>query len=157
MQPAGTVDQAGEGPRGAREARPRAEKRLRRRRGRSAPRDLSSVRRVRRRREATGEPSPVRDEEGRPVDALRAEGGRALFVGDLVDRGPDSPGVLRLVISMVGAGHALCVPGNHEHKLVKALRGLNVSISHGLETTLEQFAGEDEGSASWSRTSAGAW
>ena len=47
-------------------------------------------------------------------------------------------------MGMVGAGHALCVPGNHEHKLVKALRGRNVTVSHGLETTLEQLAGEDD-------------
>ena len=40
-----------------------------------------------------------------------------MFVGDLVDRGPDTPGVLRLVMGMVGAGDAFCVPGNHEHKL----------------------------------------
>jgi len=42
---------------------------------------------------------------------------RAIFVGDLVDRGPDTPGVLRLVMGMVNAGDALCVPGNHENKL----------------------------------------
>ena len=86
----------------------------------------------------------VRDEQGRPVDATHPDGRRAVFVGDLVDRGPDSPGVLRLVMGMVGAGHALCVPGNHEHKLVKALRGRNVTVSHGLETTLEQLAAEDD-------------
>jgi protein phosphatase len=86
----------------------------------------------------------VRDDQGRPVDAVHPEGRRAVFVGDLVDRGPDSPGVLRLVMGMVGAGSALCVPGNHENKLVKALRGRNVTISHGLETTLEQLASEDE-------------
>ncbi|MDQ3610116.1 MAG: polynucleotide kinase-phosphatase [Actinomycetota bacterium] len=86
-----------------------------------------------------------RDEVGRPVDAEHPQRRRALFVGDLVDRGPDSPGVLRLVMGMVAAGHALCVPGNHENKLVKALRGRNVTISHGLETTLAQLQDEDEG------------
>lgn len=86
-----------------------------------------------------------RDELGRPVDAGHPRGRRPVFVGDLVDRGPDSPGVLRLVMGMVEAGHALCVPGNHENKLVKALRGRKVTISHGLETTLAQLQGEDEG------------
>jgi len=85
-----------------------------------------------------------RDEHGRPVDAEHQAGRRAIFVGDLVDRGPDSPGVLRLVMGMVAAGHALCVPGNHENKLVRALRGRNVQITHGLERTLAQLEGEDD-------------
>jgi protein phosphatase len=84
----------------------------------------------------------VRDDLGRPVDAIPPAGGKAVFVGDLVDRGPDTPGVLRLVMGMVGAGHALCVPGNHEHKLVRALGGRNVQISHGLAETLTQLGNE---------------
>jgi protein phosphatase len=70
------------------------------------------------------------------------EGRRALFVGDLVDRGPDSPGVLRLVMHMVGNGTALCVPGNHDVKLMKKLRGREVRVSHGLAETLEQMKSE---------------
>jgi predicted kinase len=84
----------------------------------------------------------VRDEQDRPVDAVPPDGRTAVFVGDLVDRGPDSPGVLRLVMGMVAAGHALCVPGNHESKLVRALQGRKVQVSHGLETTLAQLAAE---------------
>ncbi len=86
----------------------------------------------------------VRDREGHPVDATHPEGRRAVFVGDLVDRGPDSPGVLRLVMGMVGAGHALCVPGNHENKLIRALGGRQVQVSHGLEETLAQLGRESE-------------
>jgi protein phosphatase len=67
---------------------------------------------------------------------------RAIFLGDLVDRGPDTPGVLRLVMGMVAAGNALCVPGNHEAKLLRALRGRNVQVSHGLAESLAQLAGE---------------
>jgi len=84
----------------------------------------------------------VRDERGRAVDAVPPSGRRAVFVGDLVDRGPDSPGVLRLVIGMVAAGHALCVPGNHENKLVRALSGKNVQLTHGLPETLAQLKAE---------------
>jgi polynucleotide kinase-phosphatase len=67
------------------------------------------------------------------------EGRRVIFVGDLVDRGPDSPGVLRLVMDMVEAGSALAVPGNHDLKLVKKLSGRDVKIAHGLAQTLEQL------------------
>jgi protein phosphatase len=84
----------------------------------------------------------VRDDEGRAVDAEPPHGRRAIFLGDLVDRGPDSPGVLRLVMGMVTNAHAIAVPGNHEAKLVRALRGRNVTTSHGLAETLEQMAAE---------------
>ncbi|MBO2454001.1 polynucleotide kinase-phosphatase [Actinomadura barringtoniae] len=83
-------------------------------------------------------------------DALgRADGARhpdrsAVFVGDLVDRGPDTPGVLRLVMGMVEAGTALCVSGNHENKLVRALRGKKVRVAHGLAESLEQLSAEPD-------------
>ncbi|WP_017537962.1 polynucleotide kinase-phosphatase [Nocardiopsis halophila] len=86
-----------------------------------------------------------RDAQGRAVGARHPEGRTAVFVGDLVDRGPDSPGVLRLAMGMVEAGDALCVSGNHEAKLVRALKGRNVKRSHGLAETLEQLDAEDEG------------
>jgi protein phosphatase len=72
------------------------------------------------------------------------EGRKAFFVGDLVDRGPNSPGVLRLVMNMVKDGTALCVPGNHEAKLLKALTGKKVSVTHGLAETLEQLENESD-------------
>ena len=81
-----------------------------------------------------------RDADGQAVDASHPGGRRAVFVGDLVDRGPDTPGVLRLVMGMIESGNALCVCGNHENKLVRALRGRNVTVSHGLAETLEQLA-----------------
>ncbi|MBE3015165.1 polynucleotide kinase-phosphatase [Microbispora sp. NEAU-D428] len=79
-----------------------------------------------------------------PDGAVHPEGRTAVFVGDLVDRGPDTPGVLRLVMSMVEAGTALCVCGNHEQKLVRALDGRKVRVAHGLERSLEQLAAEPE-------------
>jgi protein phosphatase len=85
-----------------------------------------------------------RDSKGRAVGAHR-EGRRAIFVGDLVDRGPDTPGVLRLVMGMVAAGDAFCVPGNHEDKLLRALRGRRVQVSHGLQESLAQLETQPAG------------
>ncbi|WP_326571992.1 polynucleotide kinase-phosphatase [Actinacidiphila glaucinigra] len=77
------------------------------------------------------------------VDGVHPEGRTAVFVGDLVDRGPDSPGVLRRVMGMVAAGDALCVPGNHENKLGRWLKGRQVQHTHGLAETIEQLEKED--------------
>jgi protein phosphatase len=67
------------------------------------------------------------------------EGRKALFVGDLVDRGPRVVDTLRLVMSMAAAGTALCVPGNHDMKLKKKLDGRDVTVSHGLDVTLAEL------------------
>jgi len=83
-----------------------------------------------------------RNERGRPTSARHPAGRRAVFVGDLVDRGPDTPGVLRLVMGMVAAGTAFCVMGNHEAKLLRALRGKQVKVNHGLAESLAQLGAE---------------
>jgi protein phosphatase len=67
-------------------------------------------------------------------------GRKAVFLGDLVDRGPMAPQVVELVRAMVTAGHALCVPGNHDVKFVRAARGRKVQLTHGLARTMEQYA-----------------
>ena len=67
------------------------------------------------------------------------EGRRAVFLGDLVDRGPAVAEVLDVAMSMVAAGSALCVAGNHENKLRRALAGRNVKVTHGLAESLEQL------------------
>jgi protein phosphatase len=64
------------------------------------------------------------------------------FVGDLVDRGPATNQVLRLVMTMVKAGQAYCVPGNHDAKLLKKLKGRDVQITHGLAESLAQLDAE---------------
>jgi protein phosphatase len=66
-------------------------------------------------------------------------GRRAVFVGDLVDRGPRVLDSLRIVRNMVLAGSAFCVPGNHDMKLLKKLRGKDVQITHGLAQTLAEI------------------
>jgi protein phosphatase len=64
---------------------------------------------------------------------------RVIFLGDLVDRGPKIPEVLGLAMSMVESGTALCVPGNHDIKLMRKLRGKDVQITHGLADSLKQL------------------
>ncbi|MEU2184987.1 polynucleotide kinase-phosphatase, partial [Streptomyces thermolilacinus] len=78
------------------------------------------------------------------ADGRHPEGRTAVFVGDLVDRGPDSPGVLRRVMGMVESGDALCVPGNHENKLGRWLAGRKVQHTHGLAETIGQLEREDD-------------
>ncbi|WP_293348902.1 MULTISPECIES: polynucleotide kinase-phosphatase [unclassified Microcoleus] len=68
------------------------------------------------------------------------EGRKAVFLGDLVDRGPRILDTLKLVRNMVAASTALCVPGNHDIKLLRKLSGKNVKINHGLEQTLAEIA-----------------
>ena len=76
------------------------------------------------------------------INAQHPEGRKAVFLGDLVDRGPKVPEVLKLVMSMTAAGTALAVPGNHDSKLMRKLRGRDVQITHGLAESLQQLENE---------------
>ena len=67
------------------------------------------------------------------------EGRKAVFVGDLVDRGPRVLDTLRIVRNMVVEGSGICVPGNHDMKLLKKLNGRDVQITHGLAETLAEI------------------
>lgn len=79
--------------------------------------------------------------QGTPQEPLvtAPAGRKAVFLGDLVDRGPDTPSVLRLVMHMTATGCALCVPGNHDIKLARYLKGKKVSLTHGLEESVQQL------------------
>jgi len=74
--------------------------------------------------------------------ATPPDGRKAVFVGDLVDRGPRIPDVLRLVMKMVAEGTALCVPGNHDMKLMRKLKGRDVQMTHGLADSVAQLDSE---------------
>lgn len=67
------------------------------------------------------------------------EGRKVIFLGDLVDRGPRSLDTVLLARSMVRAGAALAVPGNHDVRLVRWLRGKNVRPAHGLQNTIDEI------------------
>ena len=91
--------------------------------------------------ERLGYELPANAEGGGETGYSRAhpEERKAVFVGDLVDRGPGVSEVIKLVMSMVEDGAAFCVAGNHESKLLRKLQGRNVQISHGLEESLAQL------------------
>lgn len=79
-------------------------------------------------------------EVGENDEAWRHPQGRKLiFLGDLVDRGPKVPEVVRLVMASVRAGSALCVPGNHDIKFMRKVWGKEVQVTHGLAETLAQY------------------
>jgi protein phosphatase len=67
------------------------------------------------------------------------EGRKAIFVGDLVDRGDRILDTVKLVHNMMVAGSAFCVCGNHEFKLLKYLRGKKVKINYGLDKSIAEI------------------
>lgn len=81
----------------------------------------------------------------RSYDVRPPSGRRLIFVGDLVDRGPRSPDVLRLAAGMIEAGTAFCVIGNHEFRLQRRLAGENVKATYGLQQTLDQLEEQPNG------------
>jgi diadenosine tetraphosphatase ApaH/serine/threonine PP2A family protein phosphatase len=82
---------------------------------------------------------------GRRAVTRAPDGRRAFFAGDLVDRGPKSPDVLRIVMDLVARGHAFAVIGNHDDKFLRWLKGYDVKIANGLERTVEQYMADDAG------------
>lgn len=50
---------------------------------------------------------------------IHRDGRQAIFVGDLIDRGPENMATVRLVQNMIQAGSAQCIMGNHEYNAVQ--------------------------------------
>lgn len=94
-------------------------------------------------------------ETGQGLGAWYHPAGRKLiFVGDLVDRGPKIPEVMRLVMDSVNFGSALCVPGNHDVKFMRKVWGKDVQITHGLAESLAQFETYEQHYRGFSRVAA---
>lgn len=70
---------------------------------------------------------------------IHPEGRQLVFVGDAMDRGPDSLAVIRLMFAMQDAGILYYCPGNHCNKLYRFFKGNRVQLAHGLETTINEF------------------
>ena len=83
-------------------------------------------------------------QEGDSFTITHPQKRRLIFVGDLVDRGPSSLGVLRLVRSATQQNMAYCILGNHDDKLRRKLKGKKVQVRHGLETTLAEMKDLDQ-------------
>jgi protein phosphatase len=81
----------------------------------------------------------------RSVVVTPPAGRKAVFLGDLVDRGPNAPDCLRIAMSMVAAGTGYCIQGNHERKFGRWLAGRKVTIAHGLQQTIDQYELADRG------------
>src|SRR6201990_2586160 len=85
--------------------------------------------------------SPIRviaDVHGHPDMLARAAGDaqELVLLGDLVDRGPDSPGALRLALDWIESGRARMVRSNHDDKLARALTGRKITAGKNLSATL---------------------
>jgi protein phosphatase len=83
-------------------------------------------------------------EGGGPWRADGPPGRRLIFVGDLCDRGPRSPEVLRLAMDLIAAGSAWCVAGNHDDKVARYLDGQNPPATYGLQATIDQLDGASD-------------
>ncbi|MBV8568095.1 MAG: polynucleotide kinase-phosphatase [Methylobacteriaceae bacterium] len=81
-------------------------------------------------------------QDGTTIEIVPPERRKLVFVGDLVDRGPRTPDVLRIVMAAVDAGQAHVVQGNHDQKLSRWLAGRDVKIAHGLRESIDQLAAE---------------
>ena len=82
----------------------------------------------------------ARDESG----TFRHAGRTAVFVGDLVDRGPRVADVLDIAQKMVESGAALCVRGNHDDKVLHYLEGKSPKIAHGLDASIADLEARDD-------------
>ncbi|HEY9784338.1 MAG TPA: metallophosphoesterase [Candidatus Obscuribacterales bacterium] len=77
------------------------------------------------------------------IDGRHPDGRKLVFVGDLVDRGPDSAEVLSKVMALAARDLAVVVSGNHDNKLMRYLKGNKVRVSPRLQSTIDQIESHD--------------
>jgi hypothetical protein len=91
-----------------------------------------------------GYAEPFRDlvEEARRNDLA------VLQLGDIIDRGPDSPGAMALMLELVQRGEGMQIAGNHCDKFYRYRQGRRVEIEKsGLAMTLDQLGRHPDGEA----------
>ncbi|QGM47129.1 polynucleotide kinase-phosphatase [Methylocystis heyeri] len=80
--------------------------------------------------------------EGEALKIAAPHGRKLIFAGDLVDRGPNTPEVLRIAMAAQAAGVGDTVQGNHDRKLSRWFDGRKVTVNHGLQESIDQLADE---------------
>lgn len=70
-----------------------------------------------------------------------------ILLGDLIDRGPDSPGALRLALDAIEAGRATLLRSNHDDKLYRLLTGGKPQIGPWLAETLAALGSQRDQAA----------
>ena len=61
------------------------------------------------------------------------------FVGDAMDRGPNSLETMNLLFRLQDANKLIYSPGNHCNKFYRYAKGNNVQLQHGIETTVAEL------------------
>lgn len=80
------------------------------------------------------------------IAEARALGLAVLQLGDIIDRGPDSPGAMALMLDLARTGDGLQVAGNHCDKFYRYLQGRKVEAAKsGLALTLDQLGRRPDG------------
>lgn len=80
------------------------------------------------------------------VEGARQRNLAVLSLGDLIDRGPDAPGVMRLMLDLLSRGDGELIPGNHEDKFRRWVAGRRVELAEsGLAGTIQQIAAAPDG------------
>lgn len=89
---------------------------------------------------------------------VHPEGRKLIFLGDFIDRGPESRGVLHLVRRLVDSGVALAIMGNHEFNFIayhtrdddgRYLRSHGPTHDPQIAETLRSFAGYEKEIYEW--------
>lgn len=69
---------------------------------------------------------------------------KLVFLGDATDRGPRSLDALLLMEAAVTSGAGYAVASNHDDRVKRWLLGREVTMTHGIDKTIENFEGKSE-------------
>jgi protein phosphatase len=82
------------------------------------------------------------ERDGREYAVTPPQERKLAFLGDLVNRGPATPAVLRLVMRMMKEGKAICIAGNQDMRLLAAMHENSRKTTPGAGSALKQLKGE---------------